>query len=362
MAAPSFEAIASGPLPFATKARAPPRSASLRSVGSRSLASKASLAKRRPRTAEAARSAAATLRRGTRVAAPLPPDPFDPSASNFGRFNSHYPRPLREYFRRPRTAAAEMPRRLGARPAPRRPVRRSFEGRAAPRAARVERRPRAPRAGKVQGKFERLSTYGLMSEDPRPMKTQLDLLRGDPRGHRPPVRDAPTELESSRVDVASGRCSDGLPARSRRGLDGRRERSRRGGRRRPKSRRRCARGAGGDPCHATLDRTRAARPRGRRRVVPRRARSALRETIARPDASRRAGAFEVGSVDCRRRQAPTHGTMTDGAGRAVPWDDRHHNTYSRCNHVFHEIHREFFGSASRLERVPIHEWRGPSRR
>ena len=116
MAAPSFEAIASGPLPFATKARAPPRSASLRSVGSRSLASKASLAKRRPRTAEAARSAAATLRRGTRVAAPLPPDPFDPSASNFGRFNSHYPRPLREYFRRPRTAAAEMPRRLGAQP------------------------------------------------------------------------------------------------------------------------------------------------------------------------------------------------------------------------------------------------------
>ena len=54
--------------------------------------------------------------------------------------------------------------------------------------------------------------------------------------------------------------------------------------------------------------------------------------------------------------------MTDGAGRAVPWDDRHHNTYSLCNHVFHEIHREFFGSASRLERVPIHEWRGPSRR
>ena len=208
MAAPSFEAIASGPLPFATKARAPPRSASLRSVGSRSLASKASLAKRRPRTAEAARSAAATLRRGTRVAAPLPPDPFDPSASNFGRFNSHYPRPLREYFRRPRTAAAEMPRRLGARPAPRRPVRRCFEGRAAHRTARVERRPRAPHAGKVQGKFERLSTYGLMSEDPRPMKTQLDLLRGDPRGHRPPVRDAPTELESSRVDVASGRRSE----------------------------------------------------------------------------------------------------------------------------------------------------------
>ena len=54
--------------------------------------------------------------------------------------------------------------------------------------------------------------------------------------------------------------------------------------------------------------------------------------------------------------------MTDGAGRAGPWDDRHHNTYGRCNHVFHEIHREFFGSASRLERVPIHEWRGPSRR
>ena len=96
-------------------------------------------------------------------------------------------------------------------PAPRRPVRRCFEGRAAHRTARVERRPRAPHAGKVQGKFERLSTYGLMSEDPRPMKTQLDLLRGDPRGHRPPVRDAPTELESSRVDVVSGRCSDGLP-------------------------------------------------------------------------------------------------------------------------------------------------------
>ncbi|KAH8054524.1 hypothetical protein JL722_8876 [Aureococcus anophagefferens] len=288
MAAPSFEAIASGPLPFATKARAPPRSASLRSVGSRSLASKASLAKRRPRTAEAARSAAATLRRGTRVAAPLPPDPFDPSASNFGRFNSHYPRPLREYFRRPRIAGQQKrakfptskahisavfhsfrlifgraiisrsgapPRRCPEAqrtPAPRRPVRRFFEGRAAPRAARVERRPRAPHAGKVQGKFERLSTYGLMSEDPRPMKTQLDLLRGDPRGHRPPSRE---------------RRTPGADARDH---------------------------------------------------------------------------------DRRRRR--------------VPWDDRHHNTYSRCNHVFHEIHREFFGSASRLERVPIHEWRGPSRR
>ena len=168
-----------------------------------------SLSKRRPKTAEAASGALAAWRKHV-DASPALKDAFDPSASNFGRFNSHYPKSLREYFHRPRTAVAEMPRRLG----------------------------------KVKHRFERLSTYGLKSDEAAPMKTQIDFLRSD-------------------------------------------------------------------PCFATLDR--------------------VTET----------------------------GTMTDARGDVVPWDHRHHNTYSRCNHVVHEIHKEFFGKPSRLERIPIHKWRGP---
>jgi len=73
-------------------------------------------------------------------------DSFDSSASNFARFNAHYPPSLREYFHRPRTATTEIPRRLG----------------------------------KVKHHFECLSTYGLKSDTATNLKTQLHFLRADP--------------------------------------------------------------------------------------------------------------------------------------------------------------------------------------
>lgn len=203
--ATDFESIAHGPRPefytSASRKKTPLKSASQKT-----------LSKRRPQTAEAAQSAINGWKKHHERDSPALKDPFDPSASNFGRFNSHYPRSLREYFHRPRTAVAEMPKRLG----------------------------------KVKNNFERLSTYGLKSNEPVAMKTQLHFLRND-------------------------------------------------------------------PVYETIDRS---------------------------------------NTDCQ-------GTMTNGRGDTVPWDNRHHNTYSRCNGVFHEVHKEFFDHGSRLERIPIHRWRGP---
>jgi len=209
-----FDEITSGPLPKFVQVKKRQATSPIRSSNSLSRQPASSLlSKGHPNIADAANSAIQSWKKQYDQVTPNLKDPFDPSASNFGRFNSHYPKSLREYFHRPRTAAAEMPRRLG----------------------------------KVKNKFERLSTYGLKPELTMNMKTQLHFLRNDP------------VYESASRSL----------------------------------------------------------------------------------------------TNCR-------GTMTNCHGEVVPWDSRHHNTFSRCNHVFHEVHKEFFGKKSRLERIPIHQWRTPS--